>query len=299
MKRYIYILTIAIFLNSCNSPEEFERNPNLIFLAGSLHSYIMPVWSPDGQTIYYLLSNPCPKIGDCGYLKAINVDGSNDRFIVEGPFGALAISPDGNRLALTRDATNEEGGMLVLMDTNGSNEETLTTSLPYVLDVKFFSDGMSLIYNGYGANDPDSNGFYTIDVDGLNESFILKADSFLFDLAPNDSLIYFGNYTYTFSDSTLKSYQIDGEWTRFSPNDPNLVILSDISVRAINDLYLLELISEKRTLLEARTYEKSSNLFATWSPDGSMIVFSSAEWIEGDPSFYRDHELWIFTDVSY
>jgi hypothetical protein len=189
MRSYLFIITIVIFLHSCNSPEEFERNPNLIFLAGDLQSYIMPVWSPDGQTIYYLESTPCSKIGICGNLKAVNVDGSNDRYIVSESFGALAVSPDGNRLALTRDATTEEGGILVLMDTNGASEETLKTSLPYVLDVKFFSDGMNLIYNGHGANDPDSNGFYSIDTNGLNETFILEADRFHFDLSPNDSLI--------------------------------------------------------------------------------------------------------------
>jgi Tol biopolymer transport system component len=298
MKSYLFIITIVIFLHSCNSPEEFERNPNLIFLGGDLHSYIMPVWSPDGQTIFYLIYSECPKIGDCGYLKAVNVDGSNDRFIVEEPFGVLAVSPDGNRLAMTRDATTEEGGILILIDIDGANEETLTTSLPFVFDVKFFSNGLSLIYNGHGANDPDSNGFYTIDVNGLNEKFILEADRFHFDLSPNDSLIFYGNYTYSLADSSLKSYQVGGEWFRFHPVDPNLVILSDIRVRFLNDLYLLDLSSDKKTLLEARTYEKSSNLFASWSPDGSMIVFSSAESIEGDPSYYRNHELWMLMNIS-
>jgi Tol biopolymer transport system component len=299
MKDIFLLITIAFFLFGC-SPDDFERNPNLIFLAGDLNnpasSYMNPVWSPDGQVIYFLHATGPRDIVDGGHLRAVNVNGSNNRLIETGPFGALAISPDGNRLALTRDATFEEGGILVLMDTSGVNEETLATSLPYVLDVKFFSDGDRLIFNAYGANDPDSNGFYSIDNDGLNESFILKADSFLFDLAPNDSLIYFGNYTYTFSDSTLRSFQIGGDWMRFNPMDTDQLVISFFV--AWDDFYLLILSTQERIALDVRTYEESFNIFPSWSPDGSMIVFSSAERVGSDPSHFREFELWILTNVS-
>ncbi|MCH7761609.1 PD40 domain-containing protein, partial [candidate division TA06 bacterium] len=119
MRRNFLLIVIAFTLHSCNPPEKFERNLNLVFLAGDQNnpasSYMNPVWSPDGQVIYFLQdTGPHGGVVDGGHLRLVNVDGSNDRLILTGPFGTLAVSPDGERLALTRDATFEEGGILVI-----------------------------------------------------------------------------------------------------------------------------------------------------------------------------------------
>lgn len=286
---------------------EFERNPDLALLTadGDL-SCINPVWSPNGQTIYFIMDGTWGIPDNGGSLWAVDINGDNERLILDGQFGAVAISPDGTRLALTRAPTISEGGLLILVDSNGANEETLAISCTRVQDVEFSSDGSELYHFGEGA-------FYSIETEGQNEKRLFEIGGsgrcWGFDISPNDSILFYhgdygentGSFAYSIPDSSMmSSYQTSATRPQFCPVDANVVAFTG-GFGGDGDVWVLYLDTGKASTLNAKTFERSSSMLPYWSPDGSKIVFSSSECTgehPGEPHTPQAYDLWILEEVS-
>ena len=277
-----------------------------------------PVVSADGNIVYYLrgkMQTGSMEEKEPARLWAVDIDGDNNRLIKDGRFGALAISPDGQRLAVTKDASVFEGGLLALMDTSGANEQVVQTSSQNVLDVEFSSSCSTLFYFADTA-------FYSIGTDGENEQFLFRwSELWGFDISPGDSMIFcFGRIgpggawwgaVYFLKDGSEKLYGDNGFNAQFHPTDSRYLVFSPGWHSAGLDLKVLNLVDGSTTSLNAQTYPIINAFgFPCWSPDGSYIVFSSS----GSNSPYQfgrgigatppapiplPFELWRLGNVSY
>jgi len=295
MKKYLYILFIS-FLFSCEKCEKFERNPNLeLLLKDNWNSFFNPVWSPDSENIYYLrahrdnLPTEASSLGIGGELWKINLKTRKTKFLLKGPFCALAISPDGNLLALSYEiGENEiewEGGPLILVDTAGNILDTLNTSLSNVTDVKFSKDGSKLYFAGCKAPPGISPGIYTINLDGTEEKLIKETfgcDWIFFYLSKDDSIVFGkGNFNYV----KMAEAMIWGD-----------VILGPAELKIKN------LLTGEIFIPDADPYgppkEHSGFESAYWSPDGEKLIISVGE-VEGGclPAQVSYLELWILHKV--
>ena len=107
----VFLISFLLSCEICKFPFDFlpERDPDLIFLVGDTlgHKFYCtnPVVSPDGKTVYYLRAPmdsafPESDASPIGSVYAIDMDRKNDRKILPGKYDALAISPDGNKIAV-------------------------------------------------------------------------------------------------------------------------------------------------------------------------------------------------------
>lgn len=320
MRKTFALLTLTLFsVCGCTTEPKFERNPNLYLLVpveGGMTCF-NPVVSADGNTVYYLrgkMKTGSMEEEEPASLWAVDVDGGNNRLVKDGRFGALAISPDGQRLAVTKDASFFEGGLLALMDTSGGNEAVIQTSSQNVLDVEFSSNGSTLFYFADTA-------FYCIGIDGENEQFLFRGSKLYgFDISPGDSIIFYygrvsstemGGAAHFLKDGSEKLYGHNGFNPQFHPTDSRYLVFPPGWHSAGFYLKVLDLVDGSRTSLNAQTYPYNNTFgFPCWSPDGSYIVFSSS----GTNSIYQlgrgigatppvpipfPFELWVLGNVSY
>jgi len=293
--KHICVILFISFLFSC---EKFKRNPYLeLLLKDNRNCFFNPVWSPDGKNIYYLSTNISygPEIGMGGELWKINLDTREKKFLLKGPFCALAISPYGDLLALSYETGNDgmiwEGGPLILADTAGNILDTISTSLPLILDVEFSSDGSKLYYYAYNTIDVGHPfGFYRINIDGSEEELIERAGEILdfmklglnFDLDKNDSLIY-GNF---YHPQIL--YRENNKYIIFCTKP----LLPD----SLSELKLFNASSHKFCHIDASPYKYSSFQSAYFSPDGEKLIISVGEF-STYAACTENLELWILHKI--
>ncbi len=299
LKYYVCYLLI-LFLFSCSKCKQpFEPNPNLeLLLRSDWDSFFNPVWAPNGKEIYYLrahrdnLPTPATALGVGGELWKINLETRKAKFLLKGPFCSLAISHDGNLLALSYETGDNEmeweGGPLILADTSGNILDTLPTSLPLILDVEFNSDDSKLYYYAYDTvNTGIPFGFYRINLDGSEEEIVTEIGQYFgyrkFGLDYKDS-IYIGNYN-------------------FNPVKVNYAVLTTgIVFFGPSELYIIKVSSGEKFIPDADPYgppEAYSGFeSAYWSPDGEKLVISVGK-VQGGghEAMVENLELWILHKI--
>ncbi len=308
-----YFLPVILILAGCSLwpfGEKWERNPGLeLLVRDDSCCFFNPVWSPDGRHIYYLRAHRkyATSPGAGGELWKINVDTKEKRFLLKGPFFSLAISPDGDLLALSYATRENErgwiGGPLILVDTAGNIRDTLPTGLPLILDVEFNLDGSKLYYYAYDpARGKVSSGFYAMDwKTGLEK--LVKEDSEVlyhmkwrlgFDLK-DDSLIY----------GIVDSDAYPGFFFQprvFLKGDSCFLIFFTGCANPSSEIMIANLSSHTSFVLDADPYgppETPSGFeSADWSPDGEKLVISVGEVQGGCPEArVKNLELWILHNV--
>ena len=194
-KVILWFLILCYILGGCwCNPFEpkFKRNPNLrLLVSANLRDCFNPVFPPDGKKIYYLRTSEYKHFfNDGGQLRCVNSDGSDDRLILDGEFGSLAISPNGDKLAVTIDASCYYGGKIGIVDTLGENLETLNTSNDSILSIEFSSDGQHLYY--YDKH----YGYFKIGIDGTLETKLFDTQAIFwgFDISNDDKYLIFSDF---------------------------------------------------------------------------------------------------------
>ena len=266
----LILLAVLIFVSCGYTPP--ENLTKLIEMDG--YTLYCPVWSPAGK-IYFLATDR--KLGSSSYfggpLWVCDTSGENLRLLLDGRFGYLAISTDGSKLALTCGYLFD-GGRLIIVDTSGKILDTIPTSEPKVVCVRFSYDGSKIYYYAF---DSYPGGFYRININGTNEEF-LEGGSYLtfFDLTPGDRII-----------KTEELFACD-----LCPTDSNLLIKAEMSSHPLPYLYLTNLATQVDSGILLKPYKRSAVGFPYWSPEGDKIVFTAAECsgFEGWPDYGR---LWI------
>jgi Tol biopolymer transport system component len=305
-------LLLLLFTCGCNTEPEFERNPNLFLLVPVEESMsaFNPVVAADGRTVYYLRGEMEPAFSGerrPASIWAVGMDGNNNRLVKQGRFGSLAISPGGEKLAVTSDASLFEGGLLVLMDTSGADEQVIPTSSQRVFDVEFSSEGSTLFYFADSA-------FYSIGTNGEGEQLLFQ-DTILggLDICAGDSILFYyswvspdetGGIAHFLKDTSETFHNHKGFNPQFHPTDSRHLVFSPGWYSAGSDLKVLDLSDRTVVSLNAQTYPYSNTFgFPCWSPDGSCVVFSSSGnyGIDGCPPepIPWPFELWVLRDVGY
>ncbi|MBS4014871.1 MAG: PD40 domain-containing protein, partial [Candidatus Latescibacteria bacterium] len=285
----ILVLIVILMNLGCDWPIFFRRNSNLkLLISKEGYSAFNPVWTPDGNKIYYLMVQQEGYIESYGgQLRVINIDGSNDRLVLDGTFGSLAITQDCSKLSLTC-GNIKEGGSLILTDTLGNILDTLSAYPQKVCDVEFNRTGNTAYYFAY------NEGFFKVNFETGMADTVLPWDIINgFDVW-DDSLIIFGGKLYNLINRNITDYfhlRIY-QHAQFLPFSANQIISATRDKAYISNLEL-----EKYEELDVCPYWNSYISFPYWSPDGEKIVFSASK-MKGDPNRPTNHELWILEKIE-
>lgn len=221
------------------SADGLARKP--VITAPGIATYLFyPACSPDGRQIAYSqFLSPTSS----SQLFLVNTDGTGSREIsgLNGVHGAVAWSPDGQRLA----GLPYDGG-LAIMNVDGSGLTRIqTTGSPsiYFLPLSWSPDGTELLYTGFwvatpGDPSPTHPGVWAVNI----ESGTVR------QISPN---AYYGRWS---PDGQRIAY-VEGE--PLTPGTTLVTVNRDGSSRHV-----------------VMPYTSQASIAITWSGDGERIIFS-------------------------
>lgn len=201
-----------------------------------------PAISPDGKTIAYVSNQG----GDNFALWAMNVDGSGQHKVYGKAgfdFYQPRWSPDGKKLVVTRCdsslgfVTNCD---ILLTNRNGSGAHTLVGGGRFSGDAAFSPDGTSIAFDSDRAG--YTSAVWTLRIDGGTPVRV--------------------------TDPNLEAF-----WPNWSPDGTHLVFSSNCC-RALSQVFTVRKDGSQLTQLTHATGGGGPS-FASYSPDGQQIVFSS------------------------
>lgn len=128
-----------------------------------------PRWSPDGQTLLYL-------VGDCGAesprhrrVEVVGIDGGARRVLAHGSFNSADWSPDGLRVAYAGDCERGPGGdpwcQVLISNADGSRLRRLSLPSGWLIDWVRWTDASTIVAGGSHQVNGDGPGLLKIDVD--------------------------------------------------------------------------------------------------------------------------------------
>jgi Tol biopolymer transport system component len=259
------IAGILVFV-ACRYP--FIRNPHLRLLCSDGYSDEHPAVAPNGNEVYYLSGNTLWKLD-------INKDSAS--LLRQSWYQAIALSPDGTRLALL-------GHDLLLADTTGALLETLVPSESLgedPVDVQFSHDG-SHVYYSIGS-ELDGADYYRVALDGTGRELVHQS------IGSAETPLGQSGFALTKDDSIL-DYRA---WPQLSPTDDDVMAYADNFFDG-GDIYLVRLSSDSVTNLRCGPYSSAETAYPSWFPDGHRLVFCATV----NPASSR-FELWMLDSVEY
>ena len=263
--RHLLVLAGILAFAGCRYP--FVRNPNLRLLRSDLFSVEHPAVAANGTEVYYLSGNTLWKLD-------INSDSAS--LIRPGWFQAIALSPDGTRLALL-------GRDLQLVDNTGALLQTLVPADSVEddrIDVQFSHDG-SHVYYSVGS-EPHGVDYYRVALDGTGRELVHRSPSG------------WSGFILTKEDSVM-DYDYGRSWPEISPTDDDVMAYS-YDWYTGGDLALVYLSSDSVVGLDCNPYSDSRIAYPSWFPDGRKLVFCATDNKYGQPDHYQ---LWMLDSVAY
>jgi hypothetical protein len=268
MKHLLMLACLLVFA-ACRHP--FIRNPHLRFLSSDGFSVEHPVVAPNGAQVYY--------VSDGGWLCKLDISSEATLAVRTGWLKAIALSPDGTRLALL-------GHELLLAETTGAVLDTLVPSESLgnePVDVQFSHDGSYVYYSV--SNDAHGADYYRVFLDGTGRELVHRSYGTAeaqvghagFALTPNDSIP---------EDRPGRS------WPALSPINADVMAYSSSSFTH-GDIDLVYLSSDSVTRLDCTPYDNTWTAYPSWFPDGRKLVFCADKGLSGR------YELWMLDSVEY
>ncbi len=252
---------------SCRQP--FIRNPHLQLLRSDGFSVERPAVAANGTGVYYLSGNT---------LWKLDINNDSASLLRPGLYQAIALSPDGTRLALL-------GHDLLLIDTTGALLETLVPSESVgedPVDMQFSHDG-SFVY--YSRSNGDGADYYRVALDGTGHELVHQSRGTTeyyrgqvgFALTRVDSILDYGSRA----------------WPELSPIDDNVMAYSS-NWWFNGDVHSAYLSSDSGFSLDCNPYSDSRIAYPSWFPDGHKLVFCAT-----DSGLAQHYELWMLDSVEY
>lgn len=291
--RALVVLVSCLTLSylSCDWPVFFQRSPALaVIWSSNDSSAFRPVWSPDGEFIYFLVAHPravwyYEDMG--GELWRMHADGSGATKLLEGSFGALNISHDGSRLLL-RTGEVWQGGSLLIVDTMLAHLDTVSSLPPNISDAVFGTGDTTVICF------LRDQGFIRVNLATSRLDTLLElreGRALRFDAA-RDSLLVYPGHAYDIYRRSLDSVQI-GREPRIDPQMLTRVI-STAHEPFCESLLETNLATDSSQFRDVAPYWASDIRDPCWSPDGRFVVYSASRRTRGDPKSRPEHyELWV------
>lgn len=290
--RVLLICFLALVWVGVMCVDPYTTNPNLKLLVGdtttdydTIHCS-NPVVSPDGKTVYYLCA-PRDSIDfyvvALGTVYAINVDGTNNKKILDGIFNALAISHDGNKLAIHPYKNYfylEPESLILVLNSPGSKIDSYPTPKHHVIDAEFSADGQWLYYT-VDASSPSHvrTEIYRIKLSDSTNELIQTMDGYHgFDLYIDNRIYFDPVITFPQIEPTKEKYVIGASY--------------------YSDFKLMMRNIEEDTLMKLPDslipYDHGAVGFPYWFPDGNSIVFAAQPYKEGSGA---PAEIWILENI--
>ncbi|MDH5683493.1 MAG: hypothetical protein OEZ20_03405 [candidate division WOR-3 bacterium] len=257
------------------------------------YSAFNPVFSPDGSKIFYLLADIGNSVKNGGHLRVINIEGSVDRLLLDGIFGSLAISPDGEKLILTTGDIFYDTSSIIIVDTSGVMVDTLQIEVS-IKDVEFGKDINEIYYFRNGL------GFYKYSFIDSSENLVLELNESFDELQgfdiKDDSLLFFKGILYFLAGDSSKNF-LQIFWSKFSPQSSKLLVgTTSWAFYTTGDLYLLRIDTNTHEELKAIPYSHSTIVQPDWSPCGEKIVFAAND--QTGRASSTGFELWILEKIE-
>jgi Tol biopolymer transport system component len=146
-------------------------------LADRIGHEITPAFSPDGQRIAYY--------DDSGNLRVVSTSGGTAFVVADSAyahhdgFSRIEWSPDGSRIAFTRQNESPSGSDICTVAPNGSDLRNLTATADDGMWPTWSPDGKKLVY----LSDSDGH-LYTINADGSGRQRVATPSDEQIDLYP-------------------------------------------------------------------------------------------------------------------
>lgn len=143
-----------------------------------------PAYSPDGRSIAYAYAPVASVEPDSAALWVMDADGSNPRALLSaadaGTDWEPVYSPDGTRIAFTRDVQGPQGitSAIHVVNVDGTGVRAVTPFADYVEHPRWSPDGQTIIYNTEYTADLDDprNGVWIVPAVGGEPTLLVPTD---------------------------------------------------------------------------------------------------------------------------
>jgi len=276
----------------CDDP--YRINPNLVLLLRrDRHCLFNPVISPDGQTVYYLEDTTNRTLIEWGLnylvgsLLAFNRADSSEHLLLSGAYRALAISEDGQRLALLHWGAPRDTTCLLVLDLATGDVDSVNIPHPGiewdVWDLGFTASGQALVFNAWLSSSSGTH-FYRKGLVGDTVLRLVQIVSWKtrgFDVFGTDSI---------YADSVVEGIRPavnpqNNRWAVFASETGwfgNSWVLHDRWLDTISPLGR-----------ETRPYYSDIIEWPYWTPDGRDLIFTAG----AGQGNQRRLELWLLKDA--
>jgi len=302
MKRIFLIILIWFLISSkcfrCFEFFEFERNPDLQFLAGdTLHHSIHltnPVVSPDGKIVYYLCAPGDSAWGNeaielaCGAIYAIDIENKHKKLILNGKYKSLTISPDGKKIAVHLlkgpYPVPFPESLILVINLKNLEIDTYSAVSKRINDLEFSPVDTNYLYYSCGYF---YKRIYRLNLSNGATELIMSNLKGGFDIFKNGEI-----YT---NDPLF-------DWLQINPLNENYIIGHNGGSNVFDTIIMMRRISDGKIIyFEHSAFHPYLTLIGRgwlgqpyWFPDGNTVVFSYSLPMDpgGEPA-----ELWILRNV--